>query len=508
MSPFALQTSTSRRTPWLLAALILALGGVAWLATRHRVDAPQKSLSTDSPADAASPQDTDGTPAADEADLTVTLPPEKLKAVQLHSIEVNRQFVQPTRTVPGKIGYRSIRRVDIKAPVDSVVHQVLVKPGDAVQSGSRLALLDSPEIGLARAELERNRADLVIATQARDWADQMARNLDDLLKFLESTPKPQQVETEFEEKVLGDHRQHLLSAYSRFHLANELYADIQPLAEKGAVSVQTVKQRESNREVAKAEFRGIVEQSRFDAAQQRKKAVAAMQYAGRIVEVSRQKLRTLLGEFSELAEAPETTSPTAGELTRFYLIAPFEGTVEQRHVAAAQRLSAGTLLYVVADTRELEVAADIRERDWQALSLREGSPVQVRVPALGGREFTAHVDYVGRAVSPDTQAVPLVAILQNPDHLLRPGMFVWVALPLGRTGEELVIPPSALLSHEGKKFVFVEESPSRFRRVDVTTGAETETWVAITHGLVPSQKVVDRGAFLLKSELLLEPEED
>ena len=74
-------------------------------------------------------------------------PQEKLKAAQLHSTEVNRQSVQAWAPVPGKIDYRSTRRVDIKAPVDSVVQQVLVKPRIRVNSGSRLALLDSPEIG-------------------------------------------------------------------------------------------------------------------------------------------------------------------------------------------------------------------------------------------------------------------------------------------------------------------------------------------------------------------------
>ena len=107
-----------------------------------------------------------------------------------------------------------------------------------------------------------------------------------------------------------------------------------------------------------------------------------MEYAGRIVEVSQQKLRTLLEELSELVEPPESSPATSGALTRYYLIAPFEGTVNsgtwQRHNASPPERCCTWW----RDHHELEVSADIRERDWQALTLREESPLLVRVPAV------------------------------------------------------------------------------------------------------------------------------
>src|SRR5262249_51225104 len=145
-------------------------------------------------------------------------------------------------------------------------------------------------------------------------------------------------------------------------------------------------------------------------------------YAERLVDVSRQKLQTLLGAFSKVderepAEDVEKTGE-ATDLTRFYIIAPFAGTVEERHVAPSQRLVTGMPAFVIANTDTLWLRADIRERDWHAItSLREGDVVQFTVKTPVEREFPATVDFLGRALDQETQAVPLVAAIDNAQHL-------------------------------------------------------------------------------------------
>jgi len=117
------------------------------------------------------------------------------------------------------------------------------------------------------------------------------------------------------------------------------------------------------------------------------------------------------------------------------------------------------------------------------------------------------VYYVGREVSPVSNAVPLVASLDNPDGRLRPGLFVRVAIPLEEQSEVLAVPEQAVMEHERRRFVFIEEGPGKYRRADIKTGRESEGWVEIRSGLKAGDRVVTEGAFILKSELLLEREE-
>jgi membrane fusion protein, heavy metal efflux system len=127
---------------------------------------------------------------------------------------------------------------------------------------------------------------------------------------------------------------------------------------------------------------------------------------------------------------------------------------------------------------------------------------------LDDREFKATVRYFGREVQADTNAIPLIAQIDNSEGLLRPGMFVRVVVPIGKARQALSIRPESILQHEDQEFVFVELTRGEFKKVNVSTGQVSDEWVEVTEGLSLGQLVVTSGAFLLKSELLLQGEGD
>jgi cobalt-zinc-cadmium efflux system membrane fusion protein len=133
--------------------------------------------------------------------------------------------------------------------------------------------------------------------------------------------------------------------------------------------------------------------------------------------------------------------------------------------------------------------------------------LKVRVYALEGPPLIAKVQWVGAQLGDVTRSVPLVAELTNDDGKLKPGMFVWALIPLDKPREGLVVPAGAIMRHENQPFVFVPEGERKFRRVDVELGLETNDRIEIVAGLNAGDAIVDRGAFYLKSELLLEREE-
>lgn len=461
-----------------------AAGGFYWL---HR---PAHSTAADHPA----PK-----PARDHVALTT----QKMEQAAITVAVVEMQQLQPRRTVPGRIEYNAKRHVAVKSPTDGLAHQVDVTVGQPVKQGQVLAIVNSPELGERRADVLMQEASLQLAQRERDWWRSIQQNLEDLLSQLKRPQEIATLELEFHDKVLGDYRRDILSAYSQFRTAEAINANLKAVA-GGAITQRMLLEQASVRDSAAATFHAACEQATFDVRQKVGKADAAYNDATRRLAVARQRLTWLTGQSAE--QFGDLSNEES--LSTWPVVAPFAATVEEIMVAASERVRQGEDLLLLADTTRLWVQAEIRDKDWSALKLSAGQSIQVQSPALPGQSLTAKIAFIGRSVNAESRAMPLVADIQNDEGLLKPGMFVRVLLPDGAPVQSLAIPNSAVVQHEGRVFVFVESGTRRFTPRDVTLGLAVDPFVAITSGLKVGDRIAVGGTFLLKSELLLEPEDE
>jgi cobalt-zinc-cadmium efflux system membrane fusion protein len=349
----------------------------------------------------------------------------------------------------------------------------------------------------------KRQKELDIAEQRFEREQTLAKNLRQLATMLDRNEPVSAIEAAFSDRALGSYRQEILSAYAKMRLADELILKVKPLVETGAVSGRVVREREGERQLAETEFRTARDQASFAIEQAKMKAESDFSEANRQLNLAWQTLETLLG-YKEDKGTVNLSDEEA--LSRLEVRAPFAGTIESQGFAKNERVDRGDSLVVLANTAYLTVEASIRESDWSAVSLQPGAEVSVIVPALAGQTFSATVRYFGREVQTDTNSVPLVARIDNSDSLLRPGMFVRVTVPIGEAQRALSIRPESVIQHENQQFVFVDMKDGVFKRVDVMTGRESDDWVEVKEGLLPGDLVVTNGAFLLKSELLLQGE--
>jgi len=437
-------------------------------------------------------------------------------------IEIGKVARRPMRdqlTVPGRIDYDARRRLDYDAPVDGIISRVLVQVRQPVKKGGALAEISSPSVGMARDEVRRREDDRQIEIKAAEWATSVADNVESLLDSLAARPTPAEVESAFKERVLGTYREKILGAYSRLLFVEKVNRSTVDLTSQGdrVISDRIVEERVSNLEVARANFESACEEARFATRQDRDRARATLASADRLVEISKEHLRTLVGsrlgaEATALADGSTVDDGSPGDtasLSALLLKTPFDGVVEDVFVARGERVQAGDSMFVVADTKMLWVRAQIHEREWTAVNVAVGNELHVTVPGAERHEATARVHHVGATVESDSRSVPLVAELANDDEdaHLKPGMFVWVDLPQGNVREALAVPLPAVMRHEGKAFVFVPVDDEHYRRVDVETGIEQGGFIEIVSGLREGDPVVVAGAFVLKSELLLQRDE-
>jgi cobalt-zinc-cadmium efflux system membrane fusion protein len=481
---------------WLpiLGIMVVLIAGAYLLWTRWPTSG---SAETQAAADGA------GQPVTD----LVTFSPEKMQAAGLQTTAAQRRWLVRTSTVPGRLQYEGPRHVEIAVATPGMIVGVTVRTGERVTDGQVLATLSSPEIGDARADVLLRQSELRVARQKQEWEQSTCYGLEQLAEAVRLRVSLRELSERFAELTLGAAREKVLSAYSRLQLAEQLASAVESPAATGVVAGRTVRQRQSERERALAALDAELEQSLFDARLRFRQAENAVADAERRLRVSQHHLITLLG----MPNDSDFTDPAELEPSRFSQVdvrAPLAGTIERVVRAPSERVQSGDVLFELADTSRLWVSADLREREFPDLSLDTGDVIAVTAAARPRETLSATVHHVGREVDPQTNALPLVATLENPDGHLRPGMFARVTVPLGPARHVLAVPESAIVEHEGDQFVFVPAADREFRRVDVTTGISQDGWTEIVCGLEEGVLVASQGTFYLKSELLLEKEEE
>lgn len=507
----------NRRYVAIISIVIAAgvtLGSLAWYSGIPGISSEESAVGGNQRL--AQQPDEAGPPTAEKS--TVTLTEGKRNAVSLEVSPVAVQSIVPYHTVPGRVQYDDRRHIEVRLATAGILARVLVKPGDRVEQGDVLAVLNSPEVGHARADVLQRETELRLAKEKLDWELASFRGLEELrAAILKRTPS-EEIRKQFRTVSLGNSREKILTAYSQLNLSEQLVASASENVASGVVPRRTLQERQSELESAEASLLGSLEQLAFEARQASHQAQMAVEDVERRLRISRQTVSTLLGSTKTDETRTDETRQTAVEdtpasaeqgdvLSLVELTAPFAGTIERQNFSSNERVSPGESIFTLADTSTVWIAAELRDRDRGGLTLNPGDEVEVILPADAGPPMKARVHIIGREVDIQTNAVPLIAELPNPNGLLRPGMFVSVRVPMSQPRQALVIPESALAEHESLQFVFVPDGDATYRRVNITTGMRSGEKIEVVSGLKELDNVVVAGTFTLKSELLLESEE-
>jgi len=186
--------------------------------------------------------------------------------------------------------------------------------------------------------------------------------------------------------------------------------------------------------------------------------------------------------------------------SRFEMKSPLTGIVVERVVTPGQSVGgdANQVLFTVADLDMLQVVADVYERDLALV--KEGQFAKVKVEAYPEVDFPATVASVGDVVDPASRTIKLRAWVNNQDHRLKPEMFARLHIQVGDATKILVVPKEAVLESDGKQFVFVVEEPNRYVRHEVKVSNFTLDQMRVLEGLTPGQRIVTKGAVLIKGQ--------
>ena len=332
------------------------------------------------------------------------------------------------------------------------------------------------------------------------------------------TTDAQAIERDFAGKQLGAYRGTLLQAYAEFDIASHEEQKTANLRSLDIVGEHPALVARHTREGVQAKLEAAIQKVEFDAAQEKRLADQTVQLAEAAVVIAAQQLR-ILGVPENIQDLLDHAGDAIKiarneDLTFYRIVAPFDGAIIKKEKSAvpSQRADPAEFLFVLADLRAVWVTANVSESDLSKISKLKDGSFRLSATAYPDREFSARLLSVGAIVDPQTRTVPILAQAENPDGLFWLGMFVRIHLDSSATERVLTVPAAAVVEIEAEKFVFtpaekgIDEQTFTLRPVEL--GKPSGDRIVIKAGLKEGDQVVSAGAFLLKSELILQKQGD
>jgi len=170
--------------------------------------------------------------------------------------------------------------------------------------------------------------------------------------------------------------------------------------------------------------------------------------------------------------------------------APFAGRVGLRRVSLGSLVAPSTVITTLDDTDTIKLDFDVPET---ALShLVTGLQVIARSAAWPDVTFEGTVASIDTRVDPVSRTLTVRALMPNPEHLLRPGMFLTVEL-LRRDVTALMIPEQAIVPEQSRQYVLVVDDEGVVSKREVRTGRRRPGRVEVVEGVAAGELVIVEG---------------
>lgn len=336
--------------------------------------------------------------------------------------------------------------------------------GDRVQRGAVLAVISSPQLAQMHGKMH----------EAKTKYELVRRNLARVQKT--------------------ENRVAVLQAKAKLDETDATLKRTRRLIELGAGAGKDLIAAETAYRTAKAEYDF---QSNIALNKELQEAVAE-------VETARVDLRHIEDEMRSLGVPTEANKPDdhREDSSLVALRAPLSGVITERKFNAGAGVEAATPIFSISNLGTVYVIANVPEINMAKLNV--GSVAEIRSAAIG--TVSGRISYIDPKLDETTRTGRVRIEVANSNGRLRAGMFADVGFYTGTsdaTGEELVVPSSAIQRTGEKTIVFVprDGEPGAYEVREIEAGADINGYTKVIEGLELGEKVVTKGSFTLKTQL-------
>lgn len=510
----AVKQKERRTPPHLLIALALLLVGLGAFFV-GRSTAKKAAPKAAAPAKPAPPP---GPP-------TVALDPQQLQYADLALSPAPRLVLATKLSTTGSVAANLNHQSPVMARLSGKVVSVAANVGQTVRAGQLLATISSPDLFNAQAAFRdaqlRRIAARATLLRLRRLAGLGQYSLS-LLEQSRTASVQAQGEVQTDKDAVNVSQSQEAQARTQADLAARQLARDQALYAALLLSRQDLEQAQANAAQANAALdtarsalrqtvdrqvnaqkraqiaqRALARQTRLAGsgalnAEQVGPAYSAYVQAAHEVEAAAANVRLLGG-------VPMDESEPGGSLLQ--INSPISGTISDRFVATGENVTPDKTLMTVLNLSSVVVQLTVYQED--LAHVRVGQRVQVTSNTAPGRVFAGTVSVVSESLDTNTRTASVNCLIQNPQGLLRPGVYVNGTIYDGTRQDAVAVPTTAVQQMDSGPVVFTPTGKAgEFAATSVKTGETVDGMTQILSGLSPGQSYVSKNAFVLKSQII------
>jgi RND family efflux transporter MFP subunit len=245
---------------------------------------------------------------------------------------------------------------------------------------------------------------------------------------------------------------------------------------------------------------GVLAQARANQEQAQRDADRAEQLSRDHV-ISTQALQAALSKAKasagSLKEAEAALALARERLSDTNVTSPIDGVITERFVDVGTMVDTQMMgnrravaLYEVKNLGTVKLTVGISEDDLPRAKVGQEATIALR--AIPGRTFQGTLVHIAPDLAEGTRRAKGEIQIENPEHVLKPGMFATAELLLERHSDVTLIPKDAVVDRGGRRVVFLAEDDIA-RMAPVTLGGSNDRFVIVASGVKPGDQLIVKG---------------
>lgn len=158
-----------------------------------------------------------------------------------------------------------------------------------------------------------------------------------------------------------------------------------------------------------------------------------------------------------------------GKGSHYIIRSPMSGFVVDKDINAGMQLRSDNQnsIFTVSNLTDVWVIANVYESDIQ--KIKDNFSVNIQTVAYPDKIFEGKIERIYNVIDPNTRVLKVRIRLENPDILLKPGMFATILVHHSTNEKMMAIPSKAIIFDSNKNYVMVYKDACHIetREIDV-----------------------------------------